>query len=165
MQEEWWKMCFTSLVCRRYYSILWCRCGANPSCSIVVTLFLGCDKLEGQCAKEWNGSNRRGKWYACLGWDIGCRIGTLPMSYLGMPLRASHKSPSIWNLFWKKLSESWPGRRTCICLRGVDWRCSRVRYLVFLLTFYHFSLFILMWLTKLKSFKRTFYGVIPRVIW
>ena len=29
---------------------------------------------------------------------LGCRIGTLPMTYLGMPLGASHKSPTIWNL-------------------------------------------------------------------
>ena len=28
---------------------------------------------------------------------LGCRVGILPMSYLGMPLEASHKSPSIWN--------------------------------------------------------------------
>ena len=28
---------------------------------------------------------------------LGYRIGSLPMTYLGMPLRASYKSPSIWN--------------------------------------------------------------------
>ena len=28
---------------------------------------------------------------------LGCRIGSLPMTYLGMPLGASHKSPTIWN--------------------------------------------------------------------
>ena len=28
---------------------------------------------------------------------LGYRIGSLPMTYLGMPLGASHKSPSIWN--------------------------------------------------------------------
>ena len=26
---------------------------------------------------------------------LGCRVGTLPMSYLGMPLGAAHNSPSI----------------------------------------------------------------------
>ena len=26
---------------------------------------------------------------------LGCRVGTLPMSYLGMLLGASHNSPSI----------------------------------------------------------------------
>ena len=28
---------------------------------------------------------------------LGCRIGSLPITYLGMPLGASHKSPTVWN--------------------------------------------------------------------
>ena len=44
---------------------------------------------------------------------LGCRIGYLPMTYLGMPLGASYKSPTIWKpilekkerklVGWKKL--------------------------------------------------------------
>ena len=34
---------------------------------------------------------------------LGCRVGILPMSYLGMPLGASHKSPSIWNPVLEKI--------------------------------------------------------------
>jgi len=55
---------------------------------------------------------------------LGCRIGTLPLSYLGMPLGASHKSPSIWNPIlekierklarWKKLYLSMGGRLTLL---------------------------------------------------
>ena len=51
---------------------------------------------------------------------LGCRVGELPMSYLGMPLGASHNSPSIWNPIlekferklaeWKKLYLSKGGR-------------------------------------------------------
>ena len=51
---------------------------------------------------------------------LGCRVGTLPMSYLGMPLGASRNSPSIWNpilekferklAWWKKLYLSKWGR-------------------------------------------------------
>ena len=33
---------------------------------------------------------------------LGCRVGTLPMSYLGMPLGASHNSLSIWNPILEK---------------------------------------------------------------
>ena len=33
---------------------------------------------------------------------LGCRVGALPMTYLGMPLGASHKSPSIWNPILEK---------------------------------------------------------------
>ena len=55
---------------------------------------------------------------------LGCRVGNLPMSYLGMPLGASHKSSSIWNPIlekserrlasWKKLYLSKGGRLTLI---------------------------------------------------
>ena len=51
---------------------------------------------------------------------LGCRVSSLPMSYLGMPLGASHNSPSIWNPIlekierklaeWKKLYLSKGGR-------------------------------------------------------
>ena len=34
---------------------------------------------------------------------LGCRVGTLPISYLGMPLGASHNSPSIWNPILEKI--------------------------------------------------------------
>ena len=34
---------------------------------------------------------------------LGCRIETLPMSYLGMPLGASHKSSTIWNPILEKI--------------------------------------------------------------
>ena len=34
---------------------------------------------------------------------LGCRIGSLPMTYLGMPLGASHKSPTIWNPLLEKI--------------------------------------------------------------
>ena len=55
---------------------------------------------------------------------LGCRIGTLPMTHLGMPLGASQKSPTIWNpilekiewklVGWKKLYLSKGGRLTLL---------------------------------------------------
>ena len=55
---------------------------------------------------------------------LGCRVGALPMTYLGMPLGVSHKSPSIWNpilekikqklVGWKKLYLSKGGRLTLL---------------------------------------------------
>jgi hypothetical protein len=55
---------------------------------------------------------------------LGCRIGSLPMSYLGLPLGALFKSLSIWNgviekverrlASWKKLYLSKGGRVTLI---------------------------------------------------
>jgi hypothetical protein len=34
---------------------------------------------------------------------MGCRIGSLPMSYLGMPLRANFKSKTVWNSILEKM--------------------------------------------------------------
>ena len=34
---------------------------------------------------------------------LGCLIGSLPMAYFGMPLGASHKSPTIWNPILEKI--------------------------------------------------------------
>jgi len=55
---------------------------------------------------------------------LGCRIGSLPMTYLGLPLGASFKSLSIWNgviekvqrrlASWKKIYLSKGGRVTLI---------------------------------------------------
>jgi hypothetical protein len=59
-----------------------------------------------------------------LAYILGCRIGSLPMTYLGMPLGASFKSISIWNgviekverrlASWKKLYLSKDDRVTLI---------------------------------------------------
>ena len=55
---------------------------------------------------------------------LGCRVGSLPMTYLGMPLGASHQSPTIWNPIlekferklagWKKMYLSKGGRLTLL---------------------------------------------------
>ena len=40
---------------------------------------------------------------------LGCRVGALPMTYLGMLLGASHKSPSIWNSILEKIERKLAG--------------------------------------------------------
>ena len=40
---------------------------------------------------------------------LGCRIGSLPMTYLRMPLGASHKSPTIWNPILEKIERKLAG--------------------------------------------------------
>ena len=40
---------------------------------------------------------------------LGCNVETLPMSYLGMPLGASHNSPSIWNPILEKIEQKLAG--------------------------------------------------------
>ena len=34
---------------------------------------------------------------------LGCRIRSSPINYLGMPLGASHKSPTVWNPILEKI--------------------------------------------------------------
>ena len=46
-----------------------------------------------------------------------CCIGTLPLTYLGMPLGASFKAVSVWNLIIKKIEWKWLG-----CGRGYIYR-------------------------------------------
>ena len=40
---------------------------------------------------------------------LGCRIGSLSMTYLGMPLGASHKSPIVWNPILEKIERKLAG--------------------------------------------------------
>ena len=43
-----------------------------------------------------------------LAHELGCRVGALPSSYLGLPLGAQHKSVAVWDVieerFRKRLS-------------------------------------------------------------
>ena len=51
---------------------------------------------------------------------LGCRIGSLPMTYLGMPL-GHPTSPLLFGILsWRKLSVSWPIGRRYICQKGED---------------------------------------------
>ncbi len=49
---------------------------------------------------------------------LSCRMGTLPMTYLGMPLGSSLRLWECGILLLKRLNAGWQGGRSCICLRG-----------------------------------------------
>ena len=38
-----------------------------------------------------------------LAWVLCCKVGSLPMIYLGRPLRAHYKGLSVWNLVIEKM--------------------------------------------------------------
>ena len=40
---------------------------------------------------------------------LGCKVGTLPMSYLNMPLGVLHSSPSIWSSILEKIERKLAG--------------------------------------------------------
>ena len=96
---------------------------------------------------------------------LGYRVGTFPMSYLGMLLGASHNSPSIWNPILEKIEWKLAGWKRLYLSKG-----GRLMLLKNTLSspptyFLRYSQFLLMWLIKLKSCKGIFYGVIGRFIW
>ena len=49
---------------------------------------------------------------------LGCRVGALPMTYLGMPLGAPHKPPSIWNPILEKFEWELAGRKKLYLSKG-----------------------------------------------
>ena len=51
---------------------------------------------------------------------LGCRIGSLPMTYLDMPLGRPISLLLFGILSWRELNASWPVGRSCICLKVED---------------------------------------------
>ena len=49
---------------------------------------------------------------------LSCRIGSLSMTYLGMPLGASHKSPTIWNSIFEKIERKLAGWKKMYLSKG-----------------------------------------------
>ena len=49
---------------------------------------------------------------------LGCRIRSLPINYLGMPLGASHKSPSVWNPILEKIERKLAGWKKMYLSKG-----------------------------------------------
>ena len=49
---------------------------------------------------------------------LGCRIGSLPMTYLGMPLGAFHKSPTVWNPILEKIERKLAGWKKMYLSKG-----------------------------------------------
>ena len=97
---------------------------------------------------------------------LGCRVGALPMTYLGMPLGAPHKSPSIWNPILEKFERKLAGWKKLYLSK--DGRLTLLKSTLSSLPTYFFYLcspFLLMWQTKLRSFKGTSRGVTLRHIY
>ena len=72
---------------------------------------------------------------AALANILHCRVGSLPMKYLGMPLGTSFKAALIWNPIIEKMEKRLLGWSVSIYLRVVDSLYLRVLSLVFQRTF------------------------------
>ena len=51
---------------------------------------------------------------------LGCKQGSLPMKYLGLPLGAKFKDKTIWNPILEKLERKLAGWKNYIYLREVE---------------------------------------------
>ena len=53
---------------------------------------------------------------------LHCRVGSLPMKYLGMPLKTFFKTALIWNPFWRRWRRNYRVGSVSIYLRVVGSR-------------------------------------------
>ena len=87
---------------------------------------------------------------------LGCRIGTLPMTHLGMPLGASHKSPTIWNPILEKIEWKLVGWKKLYLSKGG--RLTLLKSTLSSLPTYYLSLFTIPWHVgnKIEKLQRDF---------
>ena len=96
---------------------------------------------------------------------LGCRTGSLPMTYLGMPLGASHKFPTIWNPILEKIERKLAGWKKMYLSKGG--RLTLLKSTLSNLPTYFLSLLqsLRMSPIRLRGCKGIFCGGIPRHIW
>ena len=70
---------------------------------------------------------------------LGCRVGSLPMTYLGMPLGASHKSPTVWNSILEKFERKLTSWKKMYLFKGG--RLTLLKSTLSSLPTYYLSLF------------------------
>lgn len=94
----------------------------------------------------------------CLAASLGCSVGSLPTTYFGLPLRASHKNSAIWNPVVSRIQKRLAGWKGSFLSKGgrLVLLKSVLASQVFLLTFYLSQPFLLQWRRKLNDVKRNF---------
>ena len=87
---------------------------------------------------------------------LGCRIGCLPMTYFGMPLGASHKSPTVWNPILEKIECKLAGWKKMYLSKGG--RLTLLKSTLSSLPTYYLSLFTIPMLVanKIERLQRDF---------
>jgi len=91
---------------------------------------------------------------------LGCGTSSLPLKYLGMPLGARHKATSIWDDIVVKMERRLASWQKLYLSKGA--RVTLIKSTLSNLPTYFMSIFfpfLLVWLTLLRSFKETFFGV------
>jgi len=81
------------------------------------------------------------------------------LKYLGMPLGARHKAKFIWDDIMVKMERRLASWQKLYLSKGARVPSSRVHSPTSLRISCLFFPFLFMWLTVLRSFKETFFGV------
>ena len=66
--------------------------------------------------------------------ELGCRVGSLPSTYLGHPLGSKLNEISVWDGIEKNSEKGSPLGRDSIYRKGEDLRSSKVRYPICIFT-------------------------------
>ena len=74
-----------------------------------------------------------------LALELGCKIGSLPMSYLGLPLGAKHKDLGVWDLIEERYRKRLAVWKTQYISKGG--RITLIRSTLSNLPIYYLSLF------------------------
>ena len=87
---------------------------------------------------------------------LGCWIGSLPLTYLGMPLGESHKSFTIWNPIFEKIEHKLVGWKKMYLSKGG--RLTLLKSTLSSLPTYFLSLFTILThvANKIKRLQRDF---------
>ena len=89
---------------------------------------------------------------------LSCRVGSLPMKYLGMPLGTSFKTASIWNPILEKMEKKLLGWKRVYLSKGG--RLTLLKSILSSLPPYFLSLFTISIVVaaRLERIQRNFYG-------
>ena len=87
-----------------------------------------------------------------------CKVGTLPMRYLGMPLGAHYKDSSIWSPIIEKMEKRLAGWKRLYLSKGDRLILLKSTLLSLPTYFYRCLLSLKLWLQELKEFRGISFG-------
>ena len=95
---------------------------------------------------------------------LHCRVGSLPMKYLGMLLGTPYKTASVWNSILERMEKKLSGWKRFYLSKGG--RLTLVKITLSSLPTYYLSLFVIPIAVadRLEVFREIFYGALQRSV-
>ena len=95
---------------------------------------------------------------------LHCRMGSLPMKYLGMLLGTPYKTASVWNSILERMEKKLSGWKRFYLSKGG--RLTLVKITLSSLPMYYLSLFVIpiAVANRLEVFREIFYGALQRSV-